>query len=282
MIVSGFLLTGGPFRRDAGATSAGRLEVEALLVACGSWFSDETVGLVLDDSLPRLLPASVLEERLLWITGVGSKKPEFRFGVPSLLGRAGGSALLGDPCVGLAESSGFEKDCGIWLTAVRPSLEALNFCDEVRGGGLGGGGASFNALIFLPLRSSSLTVEFDDEEVVDSRTAASPRGSLRVDSGSLVTLPARRRVTGGRLRVGLVCRPLADDNKRLGAIIPGDCDAIDVGVVFLLYALGPGESENLVDGLALTWLLFPDVKALLGVGGGRFSVDSLKRPSTFS
>jgi len=33
--------------------------------------------------------------------------------------------------------------------------------------------------------------------------------------------------------------------------MPGDCEDMEVGVVFLLKAPGPGDSENLVDGLAL-------------------------------
>lgn len=63
-------------------------------------------------------------------------------------------------------------------------------------------------------------------------------------------LPARLLVGGGRLSAGLPCRSLGVW-VFVGAIIPGDWDAIDVGVVSLLYAPGPGDSENLVDGLAL-------------------------------
>lgn len=58
---------------------------------------------------------------------------------------------------------------------------------------------------------------------------------------------------------------------------PGDCDDIDVGVVSRLYEPGPGDSENLVDGLplkALAWLLLPERMRLTGVGGGRSWVAS--------
>lgn len=36
-----------------------------------------------------------------------------------------------------------------------------------------------------------------------------------------------------------------------------------------LYGPGPGEPENLVEGLALSWLLLPEKGRLAGVGGGR-------------
>lgn len=154
--------------------------------------------------------------------------------------------------------------------AGRRSFLERKFCDDFRGGGLGRGGgiATPEICSFLVPRSASLTVELDEEDVVDSRTAASPRGSLTADSGSFVRLPVRRRVTGGRLRVGLACRALSDAAKRLGAMIPGDWDEMDVGVVSRLIAKGPGDSENLVDGLALTWLLLPEKRAF-GVGGGK-------------
>jgi hypothetical protein len=55
--------------------------------------------------------------------------------------------------------------------------------------------------------------------------------------------------------------------KRLGATSPGDCDDTEVGVVSRLYGPRLGDSENLVEGLAL----LPE-KRLPGVGGGRSCV----------
>ena len=70
-------------------------------------------------------------------------------------------------------------------------------------------------------------------------------------SASLELLPALLLVIGGRVWAGLPCRSLGVIGFT-GAKIPGDCDEIDVGVVFRLYAApGPGDSENRVDGLAL-------------------------------
>lgn len=76
---------------------------------------------------------------------------------------------------------------------------------------------------------------------------------------SLGKLPALRRVTGGLVRAGLCCRFLEEILR--GAIRPGDCDDIDVGVVSRLKAPGPGDSDHLADGLALmalTWLLLAE------------------------
>lgn len=87
-------------------------------------------------------------------------------------------------------------------------------------------------------------------------------------------LPARLRVTGGRVKAGLSCRGLGP-RKRDEDTIPGDCEDIEVGVVSRLYEPGPGDSEYLVEGLALSWLLLPENKRLAGVGGGRSCVESL-------
>jgi hypothetical protein len=81
-------------------------------------------------------------------------------------------------------------------------------------------------------------------------------------------LPALLRVTGGLVKAGLACFVLGG-GMRIGATRPGDCEDMDVGVVSRLYGPGPGDSENLVDGLplkALNWLLVPENT---GVGGGR-------------
>lgn len=142
----------------------------------------------------------------------------------------------------------------------------VNFCDDLRGGGLGGRGDS---LFFFTddFRSTSLTVEFDDEDVRDSRTAARPWGSA-LNASISFALPALLRVTGGRVTAGLNCL-VRGAGIRIGITRPGDCDDIDVGVVSRLYGPGPGDSENLVEGLplkALNWLLVPENT---GVGGGR-------------
>jgi len=113
-------------------------------------------------------------------------------------------------------------------------------------------------VFWLALSLSSIrTVEFEDEdEVSASRTAASPLGSVINASGSLEMLPALLRVTGGLESAGLPCLSFAAGN-RMGAIRPGDCEDIEVGVVSRLYGPGPGDSDHLVDGLALktlSWL----------------------------
>lgn len=71
------------------------------------------------------------------------------------------------------------------------------------------------------------------------RTSASPDRLLPL-----------RRVTGGRVRLGLpYC--ILGGAKRIGTVRPGDWDDMDVGVVSRLYGPVPGDSENLVDGLPL-------------------------------
>ena len=105
-----------------------------------------------------------------------------------------------------------------------------------------------------------LTVDEDDEEVKDSRTAVKPRlWEMLESSGS--GMPGNfRLVTGGRLRVGLSCFLLIE--AFIGVDTPGDWDDIDVGVEVLLKA--PGDSERRVD---------DPLSAKVGVGGGKFCVD---------
>lgn len=67
-------------------------------------------------------------------------------------------------------------------------------------------------------------------------------------------------MTGGRLRVGLICFLLI--GALTGIETPGDCDDMDVGVEVLLNA--PGDSERRVD---------EPLSAKVGVGGGKFCVD---------
>ena len=105
-----------------------------------------------------------------------------------------------------------------------------------------------------------LTVDEDDEEVKDSRTAVRPR-LCEIFKSSCNGMPGNfRLVTGGRLRVGLSCFRLTGGLTGIEA--PGDCDDIDVGVEVLLNA--PGDSERRVD---------EPLSAKVGVGGGKFCVD---------
>lgn len=102
-----------------------------------------------------------------------------------------------------------------------------------------------------------LTVDEDDEEVNDSRTAVRPRLCRRLES-SCSGMPGNfRLVTGGRLRVGLSC--FLPIGALIGVETPGDCDDMDVGVEVLLKA--PGDSERRVD---------EPLSAKVGVGGGKF------------
>ena len=147
-------------------------------------------------------------------------------------------------------------------------------CEDFRGGGLGGGAARLfpPLLSFVGFMTLPLTVELDDEDVRDSRTAAKPWGSTLMESTSFDMLPVLRPVTAGRVKAALCCRNLFIGNALLGAIRPGDCDDIEVGVVSRLYGPGPGDAENLVEGLplmALTCLLLAEKSKLPGVGGGR-------------
>ena len=108
----------------------------------------------------------------------------------------------------------------------------LNFCDDFRGGGLGGNGDKrfFFFLSFSFFSSFPLPlVELDEEDVSDSRNEGNPCVSRISTFLSSEALPMRLLVTGGRLCIGLVCR------NRIGilsgAITPGDCEDIEVGVV---------------------------------------------------
>jgi hypothetical protein len=80
----------------------------------------------------------------------------------------------------------------------------LNFCEDFRGGGLGGVGDNLFFFFCLLGLIESLTVEFDEDDVTDSRKDGRPCTLNPEGPASLLVLPARRRVTGGRLLVGLV------------------------------------------------------------------------------
>lgn len=132
-------------------------------------------------------------------------------------------------------------------------------------GGLGGIGVDLFEVerTWEPSRRSvPLTVDEDDEEVKDSRTAVRPR-LCKILESSRSGLPGNfRLVTGGRLRVGLSCVLLI--GALIGVETPGDCDDMDVGVEVLLKA--PGDSERRVD---------EPLSTKVGVGGGKFCVDNV-------
>lgn len=147
----------------------------------------------------------------------------------------------------------------------------LNFCDDFRGGGLGGGAGSFLFCLWSFLSASrTVALDDDDDEASDSLTAARPWVWALTESMSFDMLPVLLRLTGGLAWATSTCLILATDvGIRMGATSPGDCDEIEVGVVSRLYGPGPGDPENLVDGLPLKpliRLLAPENK---GVGGGR-------------
>lgn len=68
--------------------------------------------------------------------------------------------------------------------------------------------------------------------------------------------PPLRRVTGGRLRVGLTCLVLEAIFD--GATMPGEYDDNEVGVDVRLLK-GPGESEYRVEGLLVEVTIGPGV-----------------------
>lgn len=111
-------------------------------------------------------------------------------------------------------------------------------------------------------RSVPLTVDEDDDEVKDSRTAVRPRLCKIMESSGNGMPGNFRLVTGGRLRVGLSCFLLI--GALIGVETPGDCDDMDVGVEVLLKA--PGDSERRVE---------EPLSAKVGVGGRKFWVDEV-------
>ena len=139
--------------------------------------------------------------------------------------------------------------CPVLLEAV-PVLE--NFLDDLRIGGLGGGGESRDFFVLmwaltLPPRSPAFTVDPEEDEVKDSRSAGRPWLSNLPLPSPWTNPPTFRpvSVTGGQLRVGLSCLGLATgfETKRNA----GEWEDIDVGVEVRLN--GPGDSEQRVEGL---------------------------------
>jgi hypothetical protein len=186
-------------------------------------------------------------------------------GVPSLLGRLGGPALTGlATCIVLAgeesdggiiragfagdededviitglagTAEGFEGEASI--SSLSKDFDFLNFWLDFLGGGLGGIGDNlfffFFSFSFSFPFPSPLTVEFELEEV----TLSLKLGKPCVSSSAAGILAVLFLVTiGGRLRFrageawrsrGVVMVVL------LGAMIPGDWEEMDVGVVSLL------------------------------------------------
>lgn len=110
-------------------------------------------------------------------------------------------------------------------------------------------------------RSAAFTVDEDEDEVADSRTDGRPARCVRCGSSWCCALGNFLLVTGGRLRVGLVCLL---NGAFAGVPMPGDADDMEVGVEVRLKA--PGDSDRRVDE-PLSW-------AKVGVGGGRFCVNN--------
>ena len=110
----------------------------------------------------------------------------------------------------------------------------------------------------MSLRSVPLTVDEEDEDVMDSRTAARPRASTSTSSCLNFHL-----VTGGRLRVGLDC--LGFKGNFGGRDLEGEYEDMEVGVD--VWLMEPGLSERRVED-PLLW-------AKLGVGGGRFCINEV-------
>ncbi len=196
----------------------------------------------------RLLSEKLTPERLLWMTGFMLYcNCDCRSGAPSLLGRGGG-LLFWRTCKGAIRGFAGDEISGevmIGCAGACDGLEGdscssgrffLNFCDDFRGGGLGGNGESlpfFFYSFFFPSLLYPFTVETEGDEVSDSRRGVRPCGSAMGASVSFALLPDRPRiVTGGLLTAGLPCRTL--EGVFRGAMMPGDMDDMDVGVVSLL------------------------------------------------
>jgi hypothetical protein len=105
--------------------------------------------------------------------------------------------------------------------------DSVDFCDDFRGGGLGGRGESPFFVFFFSADSEffgvppPFTVEFEEDEVTDSCNDGNPWVSTAKFSASVGMLPALLLVTGGRLKAGLPCRSLGVGVLE-GAITPGD------------------------------------------------------------
>jgi hypothetical protein len=135
---------------------------------------------ILGNELFRRSCGNVRPARLLCMTAIDSPNWDWRSGAPSLLGRTGGVLLLeGEETLRGFDSGDSEGDVITGMAGVCDNFEGesctsgdlLNFWDDFRGGGLGGNGDRrfFFFFFSLPL-SSPFIVEFDEEEVTDSRS----------------------------------------------------------------------------------------------------------------
>lgn len=131
--------------------------------------------------------------------GIESPIWETMFGVPSLLGRIGGMLVLLlllvlrlCPKTLRGGGSNGESSKGDIITGFAGAFEvlegellmlggdSLNFVEDFLGGGLGGKGESLFFFFFFSFESgvfvlpSPFTVEFDDDEVIDSRNSGKP------------------------------------------------------------------------------------------------------------
>ena len=169
------------------------------------------------------------EDRLLWMmTGTGNCCG-WRSGAPSLLGLDGG-AFNDAVTSSLEDRGGFEGGgdattlCLGFLAGDAESPPSfLNFWLDFLGGGLGVGLIRFFLGHVFAFLSMSRTVEFDEEELTDSLTAARPWPSAAKESIFLVTLPVLLLVTSGRVWAGLMLPCLAlGGGIRIALLTPGD------------------------------------------------------------
>jgi hypothetical protein len=234
---------------------------------------DDAGGAAASVDARRTWPATASRLRLLWMIGDGCRVSSTA--APARLGRGG--ATFGRPLAAGTVGAGWGRRDGAGVLRLRaagfapPSFGSLGIAvrgggprlEDSRRGGVGGGGAGrafgmARATSGGSIGSAVLTVDDDEVEANDSRTADRPRRPVRSSwSGPLIL----RRVTGGRLRVGLSAVGRA---PALGACsTAGEYDEAEVGVDVRLK--GPGDSERRVEALLL--------RAKPGVGGERSSAE---------
>ena len=132
----------------------------------GSWFCNGELAASLGNALLLLSCGKLNPAKLLWMTGVMSPNWDCRSGAPSLLGRTGG-LLFWRTCNGAVFGFTGDESAGEVMTGFAGACDGfegdscssgrffLNFCDDFRGGGLGGNGDSlfFSFLSSGPLPS---------------------------------------------------------------------------------------------------------------------------------
>jgi hypothetical protein len=150
--------------------------------------------------------------RLLWMTVTEAPSWLCKSGVPSLLGRTGRAGLAGDDSDGEVIKGRAGLGDALDGESKSPGLGLLNFCDDFRGGGLGGRGESRFFFFFSFALASPFTVELELEDVNDSLTTDKPLESTGDATTSISEmLPPFLRVTletGGRFDAvdALPCR----------------------------------------------------------------------------